>query len=124
MNPQSLRTFAPHLYAGQQDSLAAQLAMSAFRQVHQRLTIINVPEFDWPLGHLDGGKQDHWLAWKLMTGLDNDIGMIEDTLRQEHVLRQTLFVVTADHGMLTLDHRIPHEIIQNAVTAAGTTLED
>lgn len=122
--PQYLRAFAPHLAPGDQDYLAVQLALSAFRQVHQRVTIINLPEFDWPLGHLLGGPADKWFAWKLMTRLDTDIGMIEDTLRRAHVLKQTLFVLTADHGMLALHHRIPHEMIAQAVQAAGTSLDD
>lgn len=122
--PQYLQAYAPHLGPGDQDYLAVQLALSSFRQVHQRVTIINLPEFDWPLGHLQGGPADRWLAWKLMVRLDEDIGMIEDTLRQAHVLKQTLFVLTADHGMVTLNHRIPHEVIAAAVQAAGTSLDD
>jgi arylsulfatase A-like enzyme len=122
--PQYLQAYAPHLAPGDQDYLAVQLALSSFRQVHQRVTIINLPEFDWPLGHLLGGLADKWFAWRLMTRLDTDIGMIEDTLRQDHVLKQTLFVITADHGMLALHHRIPHEIIAQAVKNAGTSLDD
>jgi arylsulfatase A-like enzyme len=122
--PSYLSAYAPHLAPGDQDYLAVQLALSSFRQVHQRVTIINLPEFDWPLGHLLGGPADKWFAWKLMTRLDTDLGMIEDTLRQAHVLKQTLFVLTADHGMLALHHRIPHEIIAQAVQRAGTSLDD
>jgi arylsulfatase A-like enzyme len=122
--PQYLKASAPHLAAGDQDHLAVALAMSSFQQVHQRVTIINLPEFDWPLGHLLGGLADKWFAWRLMTRLDSDIGMIEDTLRQNHVLKQTLFVLTADHGMLALHHRIPHAAIAQAVTDAGTSLND
>jgi arylsulfatase A-like enzyme len=124
LSPQYLQAYAPHLAPGDQDYLAVQLALSSFRQVHQRVTIINLPEFDWPLGHLLGGPADKWFAWKLMTRLDTDIGMIEDTLRQNHVLKQTLFVLTADHGMLALNHRIPHELIARAVRKAGTSLDD
>lgn len=124
LSPQYLRAYAPHLAPGDQDYLAVQLALSSFRQVHQRVTIINLPEFDWPLGHLLGGPADRWFAWRLMTRLDTDIGMIEDTLRQNHVLKQTLFVLTADHGMLALHHRIPHELIAQAVINAGTSMDD
>jgi hypothetical protein len=124
LSPAYLRAYAPHLAPGDQDHLAVQLALSSFQQVHQRVTIINLPEFDWPLGHLLGGPADQWFAWRLMTRLDSDIGMIEDTLRQNHVLKQTLFVLTADHGMLALHHRIPHEFIAQAVINAGTSLDD
>ena len=122
MQAPGLTTYAPHLAPGDQDSLAIQLALSAFRQLHQKMTIINLPEFDWPLGHLLGGPADGWFAWRLMTRLDSDIASIEDAYAQAHVLNQTLFVLTADHGMLTLNHSIPHEVIEKAVAAAGTSL--
>ncbi len=124
LSPPYLSAYAPHLAPGDQDSLAVQLALSAFRQVHQRVTIINEPEFDWPLGHLDGGVADSWLAWRLMSRLDADVGSIETAFRQAHVLKDTLFVLTADHGMLALDHRIPHQLIADAVQRAGTSLDD
>jgi len=44
-----LTAYAPHMGPGDQDSLAVQLALSAFRAVHQKVTIVNLPEFDWPL---------------------------------------------------------------------------
>ncbi|MDQ2744803.1 MAG: alkaline phosphatase family protein [Chloroflexota bacterium] len=120
----NLTYFAPHLYPGKQDSLAVDLAMSAFQQIHQKVTIINLPEFDWPLGHLQGGIRDSWLAWKLMEQFDSDLSYIEWTYAQAHVLNKTLFVVTADHGMLSLNHAVPHASIEQAVAAAGTSLVD
>lgn len=119
-----LQVFAPHLYTGLQDSLAVQLALSAFRQIHQRVTIINLPEFDWPLGHLQGGGADTYHAWRLMSQLDQDLAEIKWEYSQAHLLGQTLFVLTADHGMLTLNHTVSHVAIQNAVHEAGTSLEE
>lgn len=124
LNAPGLTAYAPHLAPGDQDSLAVNLAMTAFTQVHQKVTIINLPEFDWPLGHLNGALSDKWLAWKLMTRLDADIGTIERTLKRQHVLSKTLFVLTADHGMETLNHRIPHDLIQNTVQGTGNALDD
>jgi Type I phosphodiesterase / nucleotide pyrophosphatase len=109
---------------GDQDSLAVHLALSSFQQVHQRVTIVNLPEFDWPLGHLRGGPGDAAAAWQLTSRLDGDIGAIEAELAREHVLKDTLFVLTADHGMLTLRHRVSHNLIERAVSAAGTSLAD
>lgn len=119
-----LTAYAPHMAPGDQDSLAVQLALSAFRQLHQRITIVNLPEFDWPLGHLNGAAADGWLAWRLMTRLDADLASIEAELAREHILKKTLFVLTADHGMVTLNHTVSHDDIQNAVQAAGTKLTD
>jgi arylsulfatase A-like enzyme len=124
MQAPGLTAYAPHLAPGDQDSLAVRLALSAFHQLRQRLTIINLPEFDWPLGHLQGGAADRAHAWQLMNRLDGDIGTIENQLRSLRLLSKTLFVLTADHGMVTLNHQVPHEIIQSAVAAAGTSLSD
>jgi arylsulfatase A-like enzyme len=119
-----LTAFAPHLAPGDQDELAVKLALSSFSAVHQRVTIINEPEFDWPLGHLLGGEANTWFAWKLMSRLDYDLGLVEAAYAQAGVLRKTLFVLTADHGMLTLNHGIDHTLVERAVSAAGTTLAD
>jgi arylsulfatase A-like enzyme len=119
-----LTAYAPHLAPGDQDSLAVQLALSAFRLLHQTVTIVNLPEFDWPLGHLGGGKADRALAWQLTNRLDLDIAAIEQEYARARVLKQTLFVLMADHGMVTMNHVVPHEVIQNAVQAAGTSLTD
>jgi arylsulfatase A-like enzyme len=121
MTAPGLTAYAPHMGTGDQDSLAVHLAMSAFRLVHQRVTIINLPEFDWPLGHLDGGTADHWFAWTLMSRLDDDLAYIEAELKSDHVLGQTMFVLTADHGMETLNHTVPYESIESAIAQAGTS---
>jgi len=117
-----LTAYAPHLRPGDQDSLAVHLAFTAFQRLRPRVIIINLPEFDWPLGHLDGGLANKWFAWRLMERLDEDVAFMEWQLKQDHLLRKTLFVVTADHGMLTLNHQIPHSSIEKAVAAAGTSL--
>jgi arylsulfatase A-like enzyme len=121
MTASGLTAYAPHMATGDQDSLAVHLAMSAFHALRQRVTIINLPEFDWPLGHLDGGIADKSFAWQLMNRLDGDVAYIEDQLRAAHVLKQTLFVLTADHGMATLNHAVSYQAIEKAVQAAGTT---
>jgi hypothetical protein len=120
----NLTAVAPRLAPGDQDSLAVQLALSCFRQTHPRITVINLPEFDWPLGHLRGGAADSYDAWRLTARLDADIGAIQDELQSEHLLGETAFVLTADHGMLTLNHTIPHEFFQQAVHDAGTGFDD
>jgi arylsulfatase A-like enzyme len=104
---------------GTEDSLAVKLAMTSFAQVHQRVTLINLPEFDWPLGHVYGGETAR--ARTLMQDFDRDLGTIEDTYRRAGVLDQTVFVVTADHGMADLRYQIPDAVLDDAVSAAGTT---
>lgn len=107
------------LPSGVEDRLATKLALTSFAKVHQRVTLINLPEFDWPLGHVHGGQT--WYARRLMMSFDHDLGMIEDAYRRAGVLNQTVFVITADHGMAPLRYQIPDSLLDNAVTAAGTS---
>lgn len=106
---------------GEEDRLATRLALSAFATMRQRITLINYPEFDWPLGHVDGGNAKPARVIHLMRSFDHDLGMIEDAYRKAGVLDQTLFVITADHGMAPLQRFVPESLFTNAVTQAGTT---
>ncbi len=113
-----------HLGDGGEDSLATNLALAAFKHMRAHIIMINYPEFDWPLGHVDGGNLDRKDAVKLMQNFDSDLGKIEDAYRKAGVLDKTLFIVTADHGMGPIKRFIPSTVINNAVLQAGTTAPD
>jgi arylsulfatase A-like enzyme len=115
----ALTTPTVTLPPGAEDSLAVRLAMASFRKVHQQITLINIPEFDWPLGHVYGGETAR--ARVLMQSFDRDLGYIEQTYRRAGVLGKTVFVVTADHGMAPLKYQIPDSVMDDAVAASGTT---
>ncbi len=104
---------------GGEDTIAVKLALSAFTHLHQQVTLVNLPEFDWPLGHVYGS--DVAKTRYLMQAFDGDLGHIEDAYRKAGVLDKTLFVITADHGMMPLRYQIPDSVLDNAVTQAGTT---
>lgn len=106
---------------GQEDHLASKLALAAFHVMRPRMTLMNVPEFDWPLGHVYGGKLDRAKLIALMRGFDTDLGRIEDAYRKAGILNQTLFVITSDHGMSPVKHFIPSTVFTHAIAAAGTT---
>jgi hypothetical protein len=106
---------------GVEDTLATKLALSAFRVMHQRITLINYPEFDWPLGHVDGGNTDPAKVIQLMKDFDHNLAMIEDAYRKAGILDKTLFVITADHGMTPVKRFVPESLFSTAVTKAGTT---
>jgi arylsulfatase A-like enzyme len=119
LNDPSLTATTAILPLGTEDTLAVKLAMASFRKVHQQVTLINLPEFDWPLGHVYGGEAGR--AKILMQSFDRDLGMIEDAYRRAGVLDKTVFVVTADHGMAPLRYQIPDSILDDPVAASGTT---
>jgi predicted AlkP superfamily pyrophosphatase or phosphodiesterase len=110
-----------NLGLGQDDHLAGRLALATFRVMGQRITLINEPEFDWPLGHVYGGIVDPAKVITLMQAFDRDLGMIERAYRRAGILQQTLFVVTADHGMAPITRFVPSTVITQAVARAGTT---
>jgi hypothetical protein len=110
-----------NLGAAAEDDLATRLALSSFKAMHQRITLINYPEFDWPLGHIDGGIADRQQVIERMIGFDQNLGQIEHAYAKAGVLSKTLFVITADHGMEAVHRFIPHTLFTDAVTAAGTT---
>jgi arylsulfatase A-like enzyme len=119
LNDPSLVSASTTMPPGQEDHLTMKLAVHTFQTIHQQVTLINVPEFDWPLGHVYGG--DPVKASYLMQGFDRDLGMLERAYAKAGVLDKTLFVVTADHGMAQLKYQIPDQVMDEAVTKAGTT---
>jgi hypothetical protein len=104
------------------DHLAMKLAGRSFKIMHQQVTLINLPEFDWPLGHVDGASLDQSGVKTLMQGFDKDLAALENTYRKAGVLDQTTFVLTADHGFTTIYHKISHNVVNKAVAAAGTSI--
>jgi hypothetical protein len=124
LNDPSLIDPTIHLSDGQEDHLATKLALATVQQMRPRMLLINYPEFDWPLGHVDGGNLDPAKVTIDMKQFDADLGQIEDAYRRAGVLDQTLFVITADHGMMPIAHFIPSTEINNAIAQAGTTSPD
>lgn len=122
-NPQ-LSAKTTTLPPGGEDHLATNLAVQVVKTMHPRLLLMNYPEFDWPVGHIDGGLMDRAAVTTVMRGFDADLGHIEDVYRKAGILNKTLFVITADHGMMPITHYVPASTIQTAVTRAGTTAPD
>lgn len=109
---------------GQEDHLATQMALSLVKSMQPRMLLVNYPEFDWPLGHVDGGMISTAKVITDMKVFDNDLGAIEDAYRKAGILDQTMFVITADHGMMPITRFVPATTVSNAVTQAGTTAPD
>src|SRR5579884_181071 len=113
---------SPRFPLGVEDHLAMALAIKTFQTVHPKVTLINEPSFDWPLGHPDGANLDHPVVVKLMRQFDRDLASLEDAYRRAGILDQTLFVITADHGFAPISHTVDTAIIGKAVSDAGTSV--
>lgn len=110
------------LPVGVEDHLAMKLATTTFQRMRQQVTMINLPEFDWPLGHVLGGSRDPATVRKLMHGFDRDLAALQEAYREAGVLDQTLFVLTADHGTAAVYRTVDKADITAAVTTAGTRI--
>ncbi|HZS93860.1 MAG TPA: alkaline phosphatase family protein [Chloroflexota bacterium] len=113
-----------HTPPGAEDTLATKMDLALFQKMHQRINLINYPEFDWPLGHVFGGIINKPKVIQRMQDWDKDLGMIEDAYRKAGILNQTLFVITSDHGMMPIKRYVPSSEIDDAISAAGTSAPD
>jgi predicted AlkP superfamily pyrophosphatase or phosphodiesterase len=111
------------LPVGEGDHLAMKLAGRTFRLMHPRALLINLPEFDYPLGHVWGGGRDWKDVTTLMQRFDTDLGELEKDYRHAHMLQHTVFVITADHGMTPVYYHLSPSVLTSAAAKAGTSVQ-
>ncbi len=105
--PPTSDTTVPKFYSplnlGQQDTLVIDTAIRALQRYRPRAILLNLPETD---------VVGHWsLEWKRDEGIlyrafDRALGRLIAAYKQEGIFDKTLFVVTADHGMIQSVHRV------------------
>lgn len=122
LNSKRLSANTTRLPLGLENHLAMNLATETFKRMRQQVTLINLPEFDWPLGHVNGGINDPAGIKTLMQGFDHDLATLQEAYRKAGVLNNTLFILMADHGMMPLRHKISDGIFSTPVSQAGTEL--
>lgn len=107
---------------GLENHLAMKLAVRTFKKVKQKVSLINLPEFDWPLGHVDGGVIAQQQVTTLMRSFDRDLAMLQAAYDKAGVLENTIFILMADHGMMPLQHTISEADITTALAKVGATM--
>ncbi|MGH2448761.1 MAG: alkaline phosphatase family protein [Chloroflexota bacterium] len=103
---------------GAEDSWAVRYSLDVIRRTKPQLFMINLPEVDtW--GHWYG-PDDHAVFRRLMLNFDRLLGQIEATYRSLGMLKNTDFIITADHAMV--ESRAAHDwhLIYTAAHRAGT----
>lgn len=85
-----------------------------------RVVMINLPETDG-VGHGTGGIVAPSAMAEVLANVDRQIGRLIETYRKLGIFDQTLFVVTADHGMIPNSFNVRGELIRKAVEKTGTT---
>jgi arylsulfatase A-like enzyme len=108
---------APDSAFDTQDDFAAREAVKLVASLHPRALLLNLPATDIA-GHYFGGIGDPRDMQSIIRSVDSAIGRVVDEYRQLGLLDKTLFVVTADHGMVTGRHRVLIHKIYDAVRAA------
>jgi arylsulfatase A-like enzyme len=100
-----------------QDAFASQVAVKLVESLRPQALLLNLPATDIA-GHYYGGMGDPRDMTHIIRGADSAIGAIVDEYKRLGLLSRTLFVVTADHGMVAGRNRVPIHQIYAAVRTA------
>lgn len=87
------------------DTWATDLALAIFERVRPALLLVNLPHTD-NAGHLSGGITAPAAMAPVIRNADAQIGRLLEAYRRAGIDDQTLWVVTADHGMSPNGHTI------------------
>jgi arylsulfatase A-like enzyme len=94
------------------------MALESLRTIDPRALMINLPSADLN-GHRFGGPARLDVMKKIVRNCDKELGRLFTAFRNRGILDQTVFVVTADHGMVQNTYQIDDQLIKTAVREAG-----
>jgi Type I phosphodiesterase / nucleotide pyrophosphatase len=102
-NHSSVPLIQDPLVLGHQDSLVVDFAIKALERGRPRAMMINLPEVD-TVGHWSS----KWYAEEagVYRSFDKSLGRLIGAYRAAGIYDKTLFVITADHGMIQSKHRV------------------
>lgn len=103
----------------QYDAWAMDIAVKMLELERPRALMINLPETDG-VGHQTGGIVAPQTMAGIVANVDRQIGRLIQTYRNLGIYDQTLFIVTADHGMIPNTRQVRSEQIRKAVEQTGT----
>jgi hypothetical protein len=100
------------------DDLSTELALAAFRHYQPEALMINLPGADI-YGHKYGGAATPQVLSRVVKGLDDNVSRIVSAYREAGIEDRTIFVVTADHGMISNHRAVGPAQVRAAVERAG-----
>lgn len=104
---------------GEENDWTTRYSLWAFRRVHYpRVLMVNLPETD-VTGHFAVNRNA--VEGILMRHFDRELGQIVRAYKRAGIYKQTVFVITADHGMTHVKERVPFSIYDEAIRLAGAT---
>ena len=95
----------PYKKPGDYDTWAVEAFLTVFNAKKPKLSMINLPEID-DTGHKYGGMSSPETIKPVIENVDIQIGRIMKAFKEAGIFEKTLFVVTADHGMIPNDYNI------------------
>ena len=99
------------------DYYSTTMAIAALHAFRPTGLLINLPGAD-TYGHLFGSLASPRVMRDIVRGVDRDIGRIVHAYKQAGMYHQTLFVVTADHGMAMNVHTVAPQDLFDAIGRA------
>ncbi|HZT95996.1 MAG TPA: alkaline phosphatase family protein [Chloroflexota bacterium] len=108
-------------HLGLQDAMVIDLTKKVTEQERPRVVMLNLPEMDYPVLHLDGGPLSPNKVTHVMENADRKIGQLMDHYRNLGIYDQTLWVLVGDHGCTPLERLVEYkEVVPRALYNAGT----
>ncbi len=98
----------------EQDQFAARIAVKLVQAVRPQALLLNLPDPDIA-GHYFGGMADPQDMRPIVQNTDRAIGLVLDEYRKLGLMKKTIFVVMADHGMVDGQKRVQIHPIYKAV---------
>jgi hypothetical protein len=90
---------APYSNPGDFDTWVVDAFLVVFEKNRPRFAMLNLPETD-EMGHKCGGINAPAIMKPVIVNVDTQIGRIVKAFKEAGIYERTLFVVTADHGMM------------------------
>jgi arylsulfatase A-like enzyme len=104
---------------GVQDALVAKLALDVVREEMPRMVILNLPEMDYPVAHVDGGPLAPDAVATIMKGADQLVGDLIAEYERAGIIDDTVFMVIGDHGVIPLERFVDQYEVLRAMQQAG-----
>lgn len=95
----------PYKHPGDYDTWTVEAFLTVFNAKKPNLSMINLPEIDIT-GHKWGGLISPETIKPVIENVDLQIGRIVKAFKEAKIFEKTLFVILADHGMVTNTYNI------------------
>lgn len=103
---------------GDHDTWAMNVALKIFERERPAVLLINLPETDGK-GHATGGLIAPQVMAPIIQNVDRQIGRLVEAYKEAGIYEQTVFVITADHGMVPNGRNIDPKVLEPAFRRAG-----